>query len=100
MDFVCRYGGDEFAVICAGSRLHEAAAAAERVRQSLAATPLRLSDHDIPLTLSVGVAEVGDSEIAEGLVQRADEALYAAKHAGRNRVHKHDGQQCLPSSPA
>ncbi len=99
MDFVCRIGGDEFAVICPGSHLHEAATAAERARQSVAATPLRIKVGEIPITLSVGVAEVGGSEIAEGLIQRADEALYAAKHAGRNRVHLHDGQRSVPAIP-
>lgn len=97
MDFVCRYGGDEFAVICPGSHLHEAATAAERVRQAVATTPVPLEDVALPLTLSVGVCEVGHSEIAEGLIQRADQALYAAKQAGRNRVHVHDGQRCVPA---
>lgn len=97
MDFVCRYGGDEFTVICPGSHLREAATAAERARQAVATIPLRIKEIEIPMTLSVGVAEVGGSEIAEGLIQRADEALYAAKHAGRNRVHLHDGQTSVPA---
>ena len=97
MDLVYRFGGDEFAVICPGSRLHEAATAAERIRQTVEKTPVLLKDGSTPATLSVGVAEVDDPEIADGLLQRADEALYAAKHAGRNRVHLHDGKHCVPA---
>ncbi len=97
MDLVYRYGGDEFAVICPGSRLHEAATAAERIRQTAATTPVLLKDDGFPRTLSIGVAEVDGSEIADGLIQRADQALYAAKHAGRNRVRLHDGKQCVPA---
>ena len=96
MDLVYRYGGDEFAVICPGSRLREAATAAERIRQAVERTPVQLGDGSNSLTLSVGVAEVGGSEIADGLLQRTDEALYAAKHAGRNRVRQSDGQLGVP----
>ena len=96
MDLVYRFGGDEFAVICPGSRLREAAIAAERIRQALCATPVLLQHAGLTLSLSVGVAEVDGSEIADGLLQRADQALYAAKHAGKNRVRLHDGQLCVP----
>ena len=98
MDLVYRYGGDEFAVICPGSRLREAATAAERIRQAVETTPVQFNDEVLSLKLSVGVAEVGGLEIADGLLQRADEALYAAKHAGRNRVRLHDGQLCVPAN--
>ena len=97
MDLVYRFGGDEFAVICPGSRLHEAATAAERIRQTVEKTPVLLKDSNTSVTLSVGVAEVDGSEVAGGMLQRADEALYAAKHAGRNRVHLHDGKHCVPA---
>ncbi len=98
MDIVCRYGGDEFVVICPGSKLHEAGVGAERVRQAIAAHTVFLKQGDAQITVSLGVAEVVSPEIAEGLIQRADDALYAAKHAGRNRVHWHNGQECVPAS--
>ena len=99
MDVVCRYGGEEFAVICPGSTLAEAAAGAERARVAIAEQATALKEEMVQVTVSIGIAEVGESEIAEALIQRADEALYAAKHAGRNRVHLQDGQAsaaCLP----
>lgn len=98
MDIVCRYGGDEFAVICPGSKLHEAAVGAERVRQAIADHAISLKQSKVQVTISLGVAEVISPEIAEGLIQRADDALYAAKHAGRNRVHWHNGNECVPAS--
>lgn len=98
MDIVCRFGGDEFAVICPGSKLHEAAVGAERVRQAVAEHAGSLKQSQLQVTISLGVAEVISPEIAEGLIQRADDALYAAKHAGRNRVHWHNGHECVPAS--
>ncbi len=98
MDMVFRFGGDEFAVICPGSKLHEAAVGAERVRQAVADHAVSLKQGDAQVTISLGVAEVVRPEIAEGLIQRADDALYAAKHAGRNRVHWHNGHECVPAS--
>jgi diguanylate cyclase (GGDEF)-like protein len=95
MDLIYRHGGDEFAVVCPGSKLHEALTAAERIRQAMCATPVPLLRNGVSLTLSVGVAEVDGSETADGLLQRADQALYAAKHAGKNRVRLHDGQFCI-----
>ncbi|HLQ45830.1 MAG TPA: GGDEF domain-containing protein [Planctomycetaceae bacterium] len=97
MDVVCRYGGEEFAVICPGSELLEAAAAAERVRAAIAFNSVTLKEGRVQVTASLGAAEVINAEIAEGLIQRADEALYSAKHAGRNRVHLHDGRGCVPA---
>lgn len=98
MDIVCRYGGDEFAVICPGSTLHEAAVGAERVRQAVAAHAVLFKQGEARVSVSLGIAEVISPEIAEGLIQRADEALYAAKRAGRNRVHWHNGHECVPAS--
>lgn len=96
MDIPCRYGGEEFAVICPGSTLQEAAVGAERIRQALADKSVSVKEDKLQVTVSAGVAEVAHSEIAEGLIQRADDALYSAKRAGRNCVHRHDGKECIP----
>lgn len=92
MDIVYRYGGDEFVAICPGAKLHEAAVAAERVRQAVADATVPLKRGFLQVTISLGVAEVTTAEIAESLIQRADNALFAAKHAGRNGIHLHNGQ--------
>lgn len=95
MDIICRYGGEEFAVICPGSTLSQAAVGAGRVRAAIEQEVITLKEGNVRVTISVGVAEVSEAEIAEGLIQRADSALYAAKHAGRNQVQLHDGRACL-----
>lgn len=96
MDIPCRYGGEEFVVICPGSTLHEAAIGAERIRQAIADKSVMLKEGPVQVTVSTGVAEVTNLEVADELIQRADEALYSAKHAGRNCVHIHDGQGFSP----
>ncbi|GAA0578874.1 diguanylate cyclase [Caenispirillum bisanense] len=88
-DTAARYGGEEFAVILPGSSLAAAKVVAERIRETVAARRIvnRRTNQDLGrVTLSVGVAELSLGEPLTAFVQRADEALYAAKHAGRNRV--------------
>ena len=87
-DVVCRYGGEEFLVICPDTGATAAYQAAERMR--VAVESLRMSAPDgqhVPLTLSIGVAEKGEG-IADmnALINRADDSLYAAKTQGRNRT--------------
>ena len=96
MDVVCRYGGEEFAVICSGSRLSEAGVASERIRTAVAAKTVMLKEKTVAVTVSLGAAEVGDGESSDQLIQRADEALYSAKRAGRNCVRWHNGHECVP----
>lgn len=91
MDLVCRFGGDEFAVICAGTSQGEATIVAERARQAIAAKAVDLSNGTLNVTISLGVADTQPGEVSEGLIVRADAALYAAKQAGRNLVRWHDG---------
>lgn len=98
MDLICRFGGDEFAVICPGSNLHEAAVAAERARQAVAAQSLSLKHVDVKITVSLGLAEVTSEEVMDALIQRADDALYSAKSAGRDRVSWHNGIECVSAA--
>ena len=97
MDIACRYGGEEFSVICPGSQLREAAVAGERVCAAIAAESVTLKEGLVQVTVSVGVAELVDPEVIPELVQHADEALYSAKNSGRNRVYLHDGKTCVPA---
>lgn len=84
-DLVCRYGGEEFVVVLPATGLNDALVCVERLRASvewLACPPL---PPDLP-TVSAGVAEWRDGEPVSDTILRADEAVYAAKRAGRNRV--------------
>jgi two-component system cell cycle response regulator len=89
IDLPCRYGGEEFVVIMPGTRLEDAGKIAERIRRHVAGSPFRLSGGAEPLTvtISIGVATTtGEGDTAEALLKRSDEAVYAAKAAGRNTV--------------
>ncbi|MBX3421727.1 MAG: GGDEF domain-containing protein [Pirellulaceae bacterium] len=94
-DLVCiaRYGGEEFGFLTL-TPLAEAAAQLERFRRSLAKIQVEFEQHAITMTLSGGVAQIVPNERIGLLVRRADEALYAAKTGGRNRVYIHNGQSC------
>jgi diguanylate cyclase (GGDEF)-like protein len=83
-----RVGGEEFAVLWEGTPLGNAADHAEKIRARVEAHPFSFEGHSFPVTVSLGVAEreQGQEEEAERLYERADEKLYQAKAAGRNRV--------------
>jgi two-component system cell cycle response regulator len=88
-DVICRYGGDEFVILMPDTSLHNACNIMERLRRFIAAELLTLSRSgvQIRLTLSVGVACFPrDGKSGEALLKKADQALYRAKKAGRNRV--------------
>jgi diguanylate cyclase (GGDEF)-like protein len=79
-DQLGRLGGEEFLVLLPDTDADAATHMAERVRQEVAAAPTR-----VPVTVSIGLA-TWRGETAEEFLNRADEALYAAKQTGRNRV--------------
>jgi diguanylate cyclase (GGDEF)-like protein len=82
----CRYGGDEFLVILPGTPLLGAQQAAENVRREIENLAMVAGDRKVVVTASIGVAAAASAEMdVTALVQRADEALYRAKRAGRNR---------------
>lgn len=89
IDLPCRFGGEEFVVVMPGAGIQDAARIAERLRMHVASTPFKISSSDEPLsvTISVGVATtLGEGDTPDGLLKRADEAVYEAKRSGRNRV--------------
>jgi diguanylate cyclase (GGDEF)-like protein len=90
VDIFARYGGEEFAVILPNTDIAAAVGVAERLRSRVEASPCRLVDHEIGVTISLG-ASAFDLTDATGndVMQRADRALYAAKDAGRNCVASH-----------
>jgi two-component system cell cycle response regulator len=88
-DLVARYGGEEFLVVMPETPTAVAVSVAERLRLAMAETPFMLTAEavEIPVTISIGVATMRDeADTPALLLKRADEALYAAKNAGRNRV--------------
>lgn len=87
-DLFCRYGGEEFALIAPDLTLHDTAAVAQRICRHVAETPFVKEDGEhIVVTVSAGVAGLGAGvATADALITAADQALYAAKKGGRNRV--------------
>jgi diguanylate cyclase (GGDEF)-like protein len=88
IDVVGRMGGEEFAMLLPGTTLAAAAVFAERLRQRVAQSALQL-DGDVALhvTVSIGIAVMGGQQCGgDAALIRADQALYRAKHGGRNRV--------------
>jgi diguanylate cyclase (GGDEF)-like protein len=85
-DTLCRVGGEEFALVLPQTPLPLAVQAAELIRAAVETSVCEVAGTPIPATLSLGVAQLTPREAPEGLYQRADEQLYAAKHSGRNRV--------------
>src|SRR6185503_14353378 len=89
LDLACRYGGEEFVVVMPETDASFAYAVAERLRKSIETTPIEISraPGKISITISIGIAAwEGESDTAEALLHRADQALYSAKRSGRNRV--------------
>lgn len=89
-DFAARYGGEEFVLLLPETSLENALALAETIRLAVAALeiPHQQSDVAAYVTLSAGMACLvpGEEQSADDLMKLADQALYAAKKAGRNRV--------------
>jgi len=87
-DLPARLGGEEFAVLMPRTPTEHAVAVAERLRHALEHTPVELDDgQTIRFTVSIGVSTWQPTDVnVDATLQRADEALYRAKHGGRNRV--------------
>jgi diguanylate cyclase (GGDEF)-like protein len=103
LDVVIRYGGEEILVILPNTQVANAVELAQRVRQKVKETMLVEPDQKkyrpaIYITVSIGVAGYRFSDeldTARGVVERADQALYQAKHQGRNRVVSSTGHDNL-----
>lgn len=92
-DIAGRYGGEEFSIILPYTKLSEAQMVAERLRKAVEKTKIDISkvnsdvtEKNIGVTISLGVAEYSPDDDENTLLQKADKALYKAKENGRNRV--------------
>ncbi len=86
-DLVCRQGGEEFAIVLPDANLERAAILAERIRTAVAAERFGPASSPLAVSVSIGVSAMATTDnAAEIVLQRADRALYEAKHLGRNRV--------------
>jgi len=86
-DLVARLGGEEFALLMPHTRLEEARVACQRLQQRFRAHRPWAGREELQVTVSVGLVALRPDEGREALYRRADEALYQAKHAGRDRLH-------------
>ncbi|HEV3418565.1 MAG TPA: GGDEF domain-containing protein [Pirellulales bacterium] len=96
MDIVARYGGEEFAVIMPSTTLVESEAGAARTCAYIEGRQFEFEGKALKVAVSGGLAQAQASEDEATLIRRADEALYAAKKAGRNRMYLHDGDSVRP----
>jgi two-component system cell cycle response regulator len=86
VDVAARYGGEEFVALLANTDLKGASQMAERIRASIEKSKFLLNGQRIPVTVSVGYAVFPeDAKEKSGLIEMADQALYAAKDGGRNQ---------------
>jgi len=89
INIVTRYGGEEFVILSPNTTLESAVKIAERIRQHAEDHPYIADDFKINVTVSIGIAEYGDSENISTfyeLLDKADQALYIAKESGRNQL--------------
>jgi two-component system cell cycle response regulator len=88
VDLPCRFGGEEFIVIMPDTSMDAARRIAERLRMHVSGAPFRVlkGAESLTVTISIGVSVTGEEDTPDGLLKRADAAVYEAKAGGRNRV--------------
>ena len=87
VDLIARFGGEEFILLLVETSLEQALPIAERLRQLVEVHPIRAYDELLNQTVSIGMAAFPDhADVLDALIERADQALYAAKRAERNQV--------------
>ena len=86
VDFVTRYGGEEFVIVLVETAWDAALDIAERIRAEVEVPHVGVTDELISVTVSLGVTHSRDGDGIEAVLARADQALYKAKRAGRNQV--------------
>lgn len=87
VDFFCRYGGEEFVALMPETDSTTASEVLEKVREAIASAAFNYKDQPMSISLSIGLTEFKTSDSLDSAFERADQALYLAKSAGRNRCH-------------
>jgi diguanylate cyclase (GGDEF)-like protein len=86
-DVLARYGGEEFIILLPDSSAQQAMVVADRIREAVAAHGIDTGNGFVKVTISAGIADaLGEEDALDRLIRRADQSLYAAKEAGRNRA--------------
>lgn len=85
-DFLARFGGEEFILLLPQTSLDEAFIAVDKIRQQIESRPFHFQNKPVPITISGGVSEKLVDEETADWINRADQALYASKENGRNKV--------------
>ena len=85
-DFIARFGGEEFVVLLGATPIAGAVTLLEQLRAAVAACPFHFKGERVVITLSAGLAAFAPGEDADTVFERADQALYRAKRAGRDRL--------------
>ena len=87
VDHLIRWGGEEFLVMLPDTKLEAALYVAGRLRETIARTPIQIPSTELNVTASFGVTQKDENTLdLETLIARADQAMYVAKHLGRDRV--------------
>ncbi|NMB44428.1 MAG: GGDEF domain-containing protein [Clostridiales bacterium] len=85
-DKVARWGGEEFLLLFPGLKKESALSRAEAIRKKIEEAVCRYDCHEIPITVTIGVATIQNNETIEEVIARADESLYVGKNTGKNKV--------------
>lgn len=85
-DYVGRWGGEEFVLFLPHTEIEGALQLAERIRESIEDSLIIFNGNQIKVTISIGLSELSSTDDLKSIISKADDALYSAKAAGRNKV--------------
>lgn len=91
-DSLCRYGGEEFALILPNTNETQTRLVCERLLDCVSRSPIISGEHKIPVTVSIGFSFLNRNKSLEDIIAEADSALYLAKDNGRNRVEQYQAK--------
>ena len=87
-DFLARFGGEEFVILLPDARMEDGLSLLERLRVAVEQCPFHFKGEPVTITVSMGITTFKPAERSDMVLKRADEALYRAKHQGRNRIEQ------------